>query len=200
MDKALSEEKRRKAAGIDSRKRPPSAPIETVDAKRPKLESDMSSSTPTPNTSANLGFLASFDFTSLPAALITELVIANLESFSEPTFLSLVQAYREKHTGITPAPTPPSIPTGPRAAQLRAESGRSLTPQDSHSRPIPTGPATSTPPPPPVKVKDEPVDPLQMDIDQDELEYEPDRLNEEVGTFCMHVLWQNIDCISHLNR
>jgi symplekin len=29
-------------------------------------------------------------------------------------------------------------------------------------------------------VKDEPVDPLQMDIDQDELEYEPDKLNEEV--------------------
>ncbi|KAG6891200.1 hypothetical protein C0995_008452 [Termitomyces sp. Mi166 len=182
MDKALVEEKRRKAAGLDSRKRPPSVPIEPTDTKRLKLEPDTSTSTPTPVTSANLGFLASFDFTSLPATLITELIIANLEAFSEPIFLSLVQAYREKHTGTTPAPTPaPSIPTGPRAAQLRVESGRSVTPQDPHSRPIPTGPAASTPPPPPIQVKDEPVDPLQMDIDQDELEYEPDRLNEELS-------------------
>ena len=37
------------------------------------------------------------------------------------------------------------------------------------------------PPPPAPAIKDEPVDPLQMDIDEDELEYEPDRLNEEVS-------------------
>ncbi|KAG6866570.1 hypothetical protein C0991_002055 [Blastosporella zonata] len=187
MDKASAAEKQRKAAiaagGVDSRKRPLSVPIEPAEAKRPKLEPEASASTPTPAaTSANLGFLASFDFTSLPAALITELIVANLEAFSETTLVSLVQAYRDKHTG-TPAPTPaPAIPTGPRAAQLRAEAGagRPHTPQEQKSLSVPPGSATSTPPPPPV-AKDEPVDPLQMDIDQDELEYEPDRLNEELS-------------------
>ncbi|KAG6910030.1 hypothetical protein DXG01_013754 [Tephrocybe rancida] len=186
MDKAAADEKRRKAAiaaGGDSRKRPLSVPTEPGDAKRPKLENEASTSTPTPAAnSANLGFLASFDFTSLPAALITELIVANLEAFSEPTLVSLVQAYRDKHTG-TPVP-PPTIPTGPRAAQLRAEAGaaRPQTPQELPSNAPTPGPATSTPPPPStVVVKDEPVDPLQMDIDQDEIEYEPDRLNEELS-------------------
>jgi symplekin len=32
----------------------------------------------------------------------------------------------------------------------------------------------------PPRVKDEPVDPLQMNIDEEEIEYEPDRLNLEV--------------------
>ncbi|KAG6821193.1 hypothetical protein H0H93_004013 [Arthromyces matolae] len=173
MDKALTEEKRRKASGIDTRKRPASLPTEAVDAKRQKVEPDAGSSTPTP--ASNLGFLASFDFTSLPAALITELIIANIEAFSEPTLLSLVQAYRETHQLTTAAAIPPTItpaiPTGPRAA-LRSEVDRSLTPQPQLRK--------STPPSISVeKVKDEPVDPLQMDIDQDELEYEPDRLNEE---------------------
>ncbi|KAG6857467.1 hypothetical protein H0H87_003534 [Tephrocybe sp. NHM501043] len=185
MDKAAAAEKQRKAAiatGGDSRKRPSSTPTESADPKRPKLESEAKTSAPTPATTfANLGFLASFDFTSLPASLITELIVANLEVFSEPTLISLVQAYRDKHTG-TPTPTP-IIPTGPRAAQIRAEAGagRPHTPQDYEGQSVLPGSATSTPPPSVAKVKDEPVDPLQMDIDQDELEYEPDRLNEELA-------------------
>jgi hypothetical protein len=62
---------------------------------------------------------------------------------------------------------------------------------------IPTGPrkntyvidATLTPPLQPMVIlqeaviKDEPIDPLQMDIDEDEIEFEPERLNEEVCRF-----------------
>ncbi|KAG5652625.1 hypothetical protein H0H81_004354 [Sphagnurus paluster] len=201
MDKAASDEKKRKAAaqaaGIDTRKRPLSVPTEPLDAKRPKLEPE-----PAPpaaaSTSANLSFLASFDFTSLPATLITELIVANLEAFTEPALIGLVQAFRESRglgtsvpsQAAPPAPVAapaPKIPTGPRAAQIQAENdaqrSSTSTPQGRQTRPIPSGPNdhAQTPPPAPPQVKDEPVDPLQMDIDQDELEYEPDRLNEELS-------------------
>ncbi|KAF8216368.1 Symplekin tight junction protein C terminal-domain-containing protein [Mycena galopus ATCC 62051] len=175
MDEAAAEEKKRKAllaSGIsDSRKRPaPGSADRPSDAKRPKLEPDVSA------TSAS--FLATFDFTSLPAPLITDLIVANIEAFPENALIALVEAYRQSRGLPGPAaPAPvqapaPAIPTAPRAA-----------------RAVPTGPAaarTSTPetqpsaPAAPV-VKEEPVDPLQMVIDQDELEYEPDRLNEELS-------------------
>ncbi|KAF8074984.1 Symplekin tight junction protein C terminal-domain-containing protein [Lyophyllum atratum] len=187
MDKAALEEKKRKAAVIESRKRPLAVPTEPVDAKRLKLEPEApSTAAAAAATSANLGFLASFDFTSLPATLITELIVANLEAFTEPTLLGLVQVFRESRgLGTAAPPAAPAVapPTGPkRAAQLQGErdAERSLTPQTRQIKPIPTGPTASRSPPPQV-VKDEPVDPLQMDIDQDELEYEPDRLNEELS-------------------
>lgn len=31
-----------------------------------------------------------------------------------------------------------------------------------------------------VLIKEEPVDPLQMDMDEDDIEYEPDRLNDQL--------------------
>ncbi|KAG5647460.1 hypothetical protein DXG03_009391 [Asterophora parasitica] len=216
MDKAAADEKKRKATAANDRKRPLSVPTEPADAKRPKLEPPEAgaASTSTPaaaaaTSSANLSFLASFDFTSLPAPLITELIVANLEAFTENALIGLVQAFRESRglgtsastsTAAPPAaPAPalapaaaipvaapvPKVPTGPRrVAQLQSENAsadrsHTHTPQ---SRPTSKGPAatTSTPPPPTI-VKAEPVDPLQMDIDQDELEYEPDRLNEELS-------------------
>ncbi|KAK7030720.1 mitogen-activated protein kinase [Favolaschia claudopus] len=173
MEEAAIEEKKRKAllaSGVpDSRKRPvPGFAERPPEPKRPKLE---------PDTSAvSTSFLATFDFTSLPASLITDLIVANIEAFSESDLRGLVDAYRQSHglpaSAPAPAPTrdpPPTIPVGPRA-----------------SKPIPKGPAAdriSTPDPQPVApvVKEEPVDPLQMDIDQDELEYEPDKLNEELS-------------------
>ncbi|KAJ7115848.1 Symplekin tight junction protein C terminal-domain-containing protein [Mycena epipterygia] len=171
MDKASADEKRRKAllasGGSDTRKRPAPASAERAsDPKRPKLEPDASA------TSAS--FLATFDFTSLPAPLITDLIVANIEAFSENALIALVQAYRQSRGITASAPVPP--------------------PQVTPTRPVPTGPAAristpevppptpaSVPAPPVPVVKDEPVDPLQMDIDQDELEYEPDRLNEELS-------------------
>jgi len=38
-----------------------------------------------------------------------------------------------------------------------------------------------TPAEPAVVVKLEPVDPLKMDIDEEDIEYEPDTLNEQLG-------------------
>ncbi|KAJ6493673.1 Symplekin tight junction protein C terminal-domain-containing protein [Mycena vitilis] len=173
MDEASAEEKKRKAllasGGSESRKRPASASAERPsDPKRAKLEPETST------TSA--AFLASFDFTSLPAPLITDLIVANIEAFSETALISLVQAYRQSRGISTPAPaqtTPPAIPTGPKATRSAPSA-----PPARISTPEVQAPA-STPPVP--VVKDEPVDPLQMDIDQDELEYEPDKLNEELS-------------------
>ncbi|KAJ7224372.1 Symplekin tight junction protein C terminal-domain-containing protein [Mycena pura] len=167
MDEAAMEEKRRKAtlaSGVsETRKRPASAPPEP-DAKRPRLEPDISSTSTT--------FLATFNFTQLPASLITDLIVANLEAFSENDLISLVNTYRQSR-GITASPSSTSTPTPPVSLSV--------------TKPIPTGPRNATPEvrapaaPPPAVVKDEPVDPLQMDMDQDELEYEPDRLNEELS-------------------
>ncbi|KAF8636400.1 hypothetical protein AX17_003582 [Amanita inopinata Kibby_2008] len=190
MEKAAAEEKKRKAAALaaaaDSRKRPSSVPNDQpVDAKRPKLE-------PESATSTTASFLASFDFTTLPATLITDLIVANLEAFSEPALLGLVQAFRQSRglgsstplapsstpipfvttapvPSSTPTPAPPTAPKKHLEKQRKAEAG-STTPI----------PVSSTPPLPP-SVQDEPVDPLQMDIDQDELEFEPDKLNAELS-------------------
>jgi len=170
MDKAAADEKKRKATAQESRKRPASSSNEPTDHKRIKLETETPPQ-PTPNPSA--AFLSNFDFTSLPAALITNLIVANLEAFTEPQLIALVNTYRQSHglnslqpptSATTPPTTAPSIPTGPRNRVYSVE--RSLTPP----------PQTQLPP----VVKDEPVDPLQMDIDEDELEYEPEKLNEEV--------------------
>lgn len=171
MEKAASDEKKRKStapnAVTDSRKRPsPAQNEQPVDAKRPKLDQEVPGSAP---------FLASFDFTTLPAALISELIVANLEAFSEPALISLVQSFRQSRglvtaTPLAPSPTPvPSTAAPPTAPKKLLEKQR----RDAEGTPVP-----GTPPPP---VKDEPVDPLQMDIDQDELEFEPDKLNAEVS-------------------
>jgi len=181
MDKAASEERKRKATALasasDNRKRPSSTPVDPTEPKRPKLELD---------NAANASFLSAFDFTSLPAGLITELIVANLEAFTEPTLIGLVQAFRESRgLGAPVSPSAPTLgqalPTLERdtsllpAPRVRQEDSRMGTPQLRQPDSLPT-PETAAGP----AIKDEPVDPLQMDIDQDEIEYEPDRLNEEV--------------------
>ncbi|EGN96587.1 hypothetical protein SERLA73DRAFT_111193 [Serpula lacrymans var. lacrymans S7.3] len=161
MDRATADEKARKIAAAAnaaeaSRKRPPSAPAEDVDAKRVKLDQDIAAS--------SAAFLADFDFTSLPVALITELIVANLQAFTEPSLSALVQTYRQSR-GISP--TPPVQPPQP-------------VPEATLPTPTPRVHSQSVEPPPSF-VKDEPVDPLQMDIDEEEMEYEPDRLNLELS-------------------
>ncbi|KAF7972766.1 hypothetical protein HWV62_17146 [Athelia sp. TMB] len=154
MDRAASEEKARKAAAIEAgKKRPVSSSAEGSDTKRQKLEQDSSAA-----------FLAGFDFTSLPVALIIELVVANLQAFTEPTLHSLIQTYRSSRPPAAPLPALTSV-----------------------SPPVPSTSAALAPAPPPAKsappgpaVKEEPIDPLKMDIDEEEMEYEPDRLNLEV--------------------
>ncbi|KAJ8094365.1 hypothetical protein PM082_010799 [Marasmius tenuissimus] len=192
MEAAAIEEKKRKAAiaaGLDPRKR--TSEVDRPDVKRMKLENE------TPSSSANnAAFLSGFDFTSLPSTLITDLIVSNLESFSESTLTNLVQAYRQSK-GLDapkapaasqsklsssflaqPAPLapPPSVPSSS-AQRVAGAPGRPESPVPVSQLPQ----TSSTPPPTAPPIKDEPVDPLQMDIDQDELEYEPDRLNEELS-------------------
>lgn len=158
MERASAEEKARMAAVAATaaeavKKRPlPTGPAadQPTDAKRLKVEVD--------NAVANsAAFLASFDFTTLPIALVTDLIVANLQAFTEPALLSLVQAYRQGREGA-----PGTVPHPPDGVIDEALS------------------ISDTPP-----VKDEPVDPLKMDIDEEEMEYEPDRLNEAVGKFLL---------------
>ncbi len=206
MEAAAIEEKQRKLAVVESRKRPPSAipTTDTPDTKRQKLVADTSSASAT--------FLSGFDFTSLPASLVTDLIVANLQAFSEPALIGLVQAYRHGKTVSSASTSPAAIasssghtPTPPPTSQAISSAPvvpvPPIEPSRTHVSP-PTGPTTSeysTPVPeflrkveisrrqsqtppliPPLVKEEEPVDPLQMDIDEEELEYEPDKLNLEV--------------------
>ncbi|KDR80507.1 hypothetical protein GALMADRAFT_264472 [Galerina marginata CBS 339.88] len=179
MDKAAVDEKKRKAMAAESRKRPPSNPSESTDNKRIKLDSE-----PPPNNSAAL--LSAFDFTSLPAPLITNLIVANLEAFTEPQLIAMVNTYRQSRglTGLTPARTSAASDT------ISATASKATFSTSTTSVPaIPTGPRkdaypiekSMTPTTQEPAVKEEPVDPLQMDIDEDELEYEPEKLNEALS-------------------
>lgn len=186
LDKAAAEEKKRKS---ENRKRPASNSTEPTDYKRVKIEIE---STPTP-VATSAAFLSSFDFTSLPAQLITNLVVANLEAFTEQQLIAMVNTYRTSRglTAPVPAPAPaeapatptkittiapppiisptPAIPTGPR---------RQTHTTEKTATPIPQAQAALAPVP---VVEAEPVDPLKMDIDEEELEYEPEKLNNEVS-------------------
>lgn len=160
MERALAEEKARKvaaaaAASEAAKKRPSSAPAEQVDPKRLKSEVD--------NATANsAAFLATFDFSTLPVALVIDLIIANLQAFPEPTLQNLVELYRQNRDLSSLSLAGPSQPTD---SDFIAE--------DTPLANIPARPVESN-------VKDEPIDPLKMDIDEEEMEYEPDRLNLEV--------------------
>lgn len=193
MEQAAADERTRRAmatqAQVDSRKRPPSstAPGEE-DAKRQKVEVD-------PNADAT-ALLASFDFTTLPIALIAELIIANLQAFSDETFHARINAYRQPALASVAAPAPVSAGAPPVSAAA-LETAVALENAMSTKIP-PTMPAadrareralTQAPsaqveePSSSSRVKEEPVDPLQMDLDED-IEYEPDRLNLEVCFLC----------------
>lgn len=166
MEKAIAEERRRKAGSTEGRKRPSSA-IGPLENKRIKLEND------TPAATNSAAFLSSFDFTSLPATLITNLIVSNLEAFTETQLTELVNTYRQSRgiqsSGLlnTPAPssTLPAVPSS-------NSSGPGINP-DLGTLPVST------------ENKEEAVDPLQMDIDEDEMEYEPEKLNKEVCCICI---------------
>ncbi|KAH9074729.1 Symplekin tight junction protein C terminal-domain-containing protein [Lactarius deliciosus] len=180
MEQAVADERARKAiaaqAQADARK-----PEE--EAKRQRVEAD-------PNGDAT-ALLAAFDFTTLPVALIAELIVANLQAFSDEVFQARVNAYRRPAPAsiASPSPvpaaatsvavlensvtsestaparrTPPTMPAADRARE-RALAQGSSTQQDE--------PSSSS------RVKEEPMDPLQMDMDED-IEYEPDNLNLEL--------------------
>ena len=161
MEKAVAEEKRRRAVLVESRKRPSSA-IEPLENKRIKLDNDTSSQT----TSA--AFLSAFDFTSLPAPLITSLIVANLEAFTEAQLIAFVDAYRQSRGMPVPSVAPHSVAVlAPVASTSTAGPSILSLPSTSQDKVLD-------------EVKEEAVDPLKMDIDEEEMEFEPERLNEEV--------------------
>lgn len=182
------EEKQRKM----ERKRPPSAASspDAPDAKRVKLE---------PQSSESAAFLASFDFTTLPASLVTDLIVANLAAYSEAAFVDMIAAYRQRGSAPPSAPaakesTPQPVnghsapstsarppPDAPAAMRARPPSS-SVTPAPAEDREssAPRSMSQSPPGTPLMKAEEEPVDPLKMDIDEEEIEYEPDKLNLEV--------------------
>jgi len=167
MEKALAEEKRRRATVAESRKRPSSA-IEPLENKRIKLDNDTSSQT----TSA--AFLSAFDFTSLPAPLITNLIVANLEAFTEAQLIAFVDAYRQSRGMPVPSIAPHSVAV-PAPVASTSTAGPAFLSLPSTSQDKAQVPALVLD-----EVKEEAVDPLKMDIDEEEMEYEPEKLNEEV--------------------
>jgi symplekin len=204
MDRASADEKARKLAAASgsssssgpststaaaaedpSLKRPTSENVDgAADAKRPKLDAS--------TTASAAALLAAFDFTSLPASLITEIIVSNLGAFTEPTLVDLVQRYREEHLkpAVTVAAAASTSTPAPATVAVAAAMGA----------PADAGPSTSTDTPvvapdsvsasaekEVIAVKEEPVDPLQMDIDEDELDFEPDKLNHKVNPVFTHL-------------
>jgi symplekin len=192
MDRALIEEKQRRAASA-MHKRPAPTPTtaDLPDLKRPKLDGLAAS-----NTAATAGLssadtasaLVNFDFTTLAAPLITELIVANLQAFEEGELQKLVSAYLAAQSGPSSTSSPAAVPVPPSlGTSSRSQTG---TPQPSTTgksvphattTPLPTEPAANRAATGTRKadesssgggvVKEEPVDPLKMDID-DEVEEE----------------------------
>jgi len=167
MERAAADEKARKYALLESnrkRQQPSSTPSEEPsDPKRPKLEHEN-------DATGTTSFLATVDFTQLPVSLITDLVVANLQAFTEPALLALIQAYRQGQAASAPV----TAIAGP-STEIKAPTPIALPvklPEIEHE---PTPEVEVAP------IKEEPVDPLKMDIDEVDLEYEPDRLNQEVS-------------------
>lgn len=201
MDKAAADEKQRKvnAAADVSRKRAPSSSATPTghESKRAKLE---------PNASS---FLSTFDFSTLPATLVTELIVSNLQVFSDAALTELVQTYKDnRETAQTAASTVAPVPTSPNPVVPPALPGDTATPPTAPSRartPPPDAAQNAaslararSPPKAPAamldaepEVKHEPVDPLTMDVDEGEIEYEPDKLNAEVCL--MYILIMIVD-------
>ena len=180
MDQAAQAERMRREAE-SSRKRPnDTEAIEPLDAKRVKLEHAAPVASGTDELATSL---VNFDFTTLPVGLVADIVVANLQMLSEqtlasaidvsllywidiwPQLTSLVQAFRLSNSTPSAPAVLPLVPVpvaGPSTA----------------AAPILEALAEPAEPPAPV-IKEEPLDPLQMVMD-DDLEYEPDRLNNQL--------------------
>jgi symplekin len=184
MEQAAADEKTRRAmvtqAQADARKRPPSTIVQgEEEVKRQKVEVD-------PNADAT-ALLAAFDFTTLPVALIAELIVANLQAFSEETFQARINGYRRSASisVAAPAPMPAAAVPVPTAVLETAAASEDVMPvklpptMPAADRARERASAQADEPTSSSRVKEEPVDPLQMDMDED-IEYEPERLNLEV--------------------
>lgn len=179
MDQAVRDEQARRLEASRKRALPEPAEGPAV-LKRPRTDNgSLESSAATAQS-----LLASFDFTTLPLDLVKELVIANLIAIDQVKLSAAVTVSRPHFTPIARLTFPPkayrerSNMTAPTTA---------VVPQ----------PAAAPAPPPPSRlnnstalpvVKEEPLDPLKMELDEDEIEYEPDKLNSnlEVSRLLYH--------------
>lgn len=105
MEATAAEERERRVALMNSRKRPAPAPqtpevgpSENGSNKKPKLEHKTQVTTPqrTPpvqsqSSTSVRSLLSSFDFRTLPAQLVTELIVASLNVMSEDVLNKAIQ-------------------------------------------------------------------------------------------------------------
>ncbi|KAG8942711.1 hypothetical protein FRC04_003541 [Tulasnella sp. 424] len=153
MDTAAREEIARRAEA--SRKRALSESVQdSSDAKRLRVEDAAAPSAPAGNQ-ASLSILQTFDFTTLPQPLVVDLVIANLIAVSPAKLHTVVANFRVNN------PPPPALPMP------------SAVPPTQFVE----DPSSSTTVP---KVEPVPLDPLKMELDEDDLEYEPEKLNTDL--------------------
>ncbi|QRV74154.1 symplekin [Ceratobasidium sp. AG-Ba] len=147
-------------------------------AKRTKLEPpvvptppniDVPTPVPAPAPVAAPAF-GHFDFSTLPLPLVVDILIANLQALSDERLATAISA-RKLQLSRPPAVQQPTSVDGPPllapAPQAPGPSPAQLESQTQRQPPVEAEPA----------VKEEPLDPLKMDIDDDDLEYEPDKLN-----------------------
>lgn len=174
MEQAVINERNRKAAAAAeaSRKRTISAlSDEASDAKRLKTEHESSASV--------ASVLSSFDFTALPHSLVTDLIVANLQALTDQALATAVQVCFES--------TDTSLVSHFLFQNYKQANGILSTAPTTAQTPPPVEVEPSRPPGEKNVVKAEPVDPLAMDMGDEEVDYEPDRLNEEVCTYFLTV-------------
>ncbi|KAG9047536.1 hypothetical protein FS837_002060 [Tulasnella sp. UAMH 9824] len=152
MDIAAREEAARRAEASRKRALPEPVP-QPADFKRLRVEDGMAPPAQAGNQ-ASLSILQTFDFTTLPQALVVDLVIANLIAVSPVKLNTVVANFRINN------PPPPNLPTSAGPSGQHAE-------DPSSSKVVP-------------KAEPVPLDPLKMELDEDDLEYEPDKLNTDL--------------------
>ncbi|KAG8985920.1 hypothetical protein FRB90_004362 [Tulasnella sp. 427] len=154
MDTAAREEIARRAEA--SRKRTLSETVaDPLDVKRLRIE-DSVAPPAQPGNQAPLNILQTFDFTTLPQALVVDLVIANLVAVSSSKLGTVVANFRRSGPPSSTLPFDPSA--GPPLTHAE-------DPSSFHTAP---------------KAEPVPLDPLKMELDEDDLEYEPDKLNTDL--------------------
>ncbi|KAG9035999.1 hypothetical protein FRB95_009999 [Tulasnella sp. JGI-2019a] len=150
MDEAAREEQARRVDASRKRALPDPGADPSI-SKKAKTEIGITAVAP-PLAAQSL--LASFDFTTLPLGLVTDLVIANLLAIDQANLNAAVTAYRQNHSSAVATTT-----TDPSSSVQSTSVLRTV---------------------PPIKVREEILDPLKVELDEDEIEYEPEKLNSNM--------------------
>ncbi|KAG9093472.1 hypothetical protein FS749_014324, partial [Ceratobasidium sp. UAMH 11750] len=162
MEQAAQEARRKRTLEAEAAESVKRTKLETPVAPTPP---GVSVDVPTPAPA-----FANFDFSTLPLPLVVDILIANLQALSDErlaTAISGRRAYLSRSAAATPTPQQPATTD---ALPL-------VAPTPPAPKPSPAQLESQTQPEPEPAIKEEPLDPLKMDIDDDDLEYEPDKLN-----------------------